>query len=57
MREHVHRRRQPFPPASYGYLLPNGNLFYNGKTRDNIENVPWWFKIPWLGPTGFARTA
>jgi hypothetical protein len=40
----VHRWDLPYPPGSYGYLLPNGNLFYNGKTKDNLENVPWWFK-------------
>jgi hypothetical protein len=40
----VHRWALPYPPGAYGYLLPNGNLFYNGKTADNLENVPWWFK-------------
>jgi hypothetical protein len=28
----VHRWTLPFPPGDYGYLLPNGNLFYLGKT-------------------------
>jgi len=25
----------PDPPGLYGYLLPNGNLFYGGKLRDH----------------------
>lgn len=40
----AHQWNLPYPPGSYGYLLPNGNLFYNGKTSENIENIPWWFK-------------
>ncbi len=40
----VHQWNLPYPPGAYGYILPNGNLFYNGKTTDNVENVPWWFK-------------
>lgn len=40
----VHEWRLPYPPGSYGYLLPNGNLFYSGKTTENLESVPWWFK-------------
>ena len=28
----VHSWDLPLPPGDYGYLLPNGNLFYNGKT-------------------------
>ena len=28
----VHRWSMPLPPGLYGYLLPNGNLFYLGKT-------------------------
>ena len=27
----VHRWSMPYPPGLYGYLLPNGNLFYGGK--------------------------
>ena len=27
----AHSWRLPFPPGDYGYLLPNGNLFYLGK--------------------------
>ncbi|MEH2109638.1 aryl-sulfate sulfotransferase [Nostoc sp.] len=30
--EVVHQWNLPYPPGLYGYLLPNGNLFYNGKT-------------------------
>ena len=40
----VHQWNLPYPPGAYGYLLPNGNLLYNGKTADNISEVPWWFK-------------
>jgi hypothetical protein len=40
----VHQWSLPHPPGSFGYLLPNGNLFYNGKTSENVEGVPWWFK-------------
>ncbi len=28
----VHSWDLPLPPGDYGYLLPNGNLFYNAKT-------------------------
>lgn len=28
----VHSWKAPLPPGAYGYLLPNGNLFYPGKT-------------------------
>ena len=28
----VHAWRAPLPPGLYAYLLPNGNLFYGGKT-------------------------
>lgn len=40
----VHQWNLPYPPGSYGYLLPNGNLFYSGKTEANLDQVPWWFK-------------
>jgi hypothetical protein len=40
----AHQWNLPYPPGSFGYLLPNGNLFYNGKTTENIEDIPWWFK-------------
>jgi hypothetical protein len=42
--EVVHQWNLPHPPGAYGYLLPNGTLFYSGKTGENIEGVPWWFK-------------
>ena len=29
----VHRWKLEYLPGLYGYLLPNGNLFYNGKTQ------------------------
>lgn len=31
----VHRWDLPYPPGLYGYLLPNGNLFYMGKVKDD----------------------
>ena len=31
----AHRWQMPYPPGLYGYLLPNGNLFYGGKVRDD----------------------
>lgn len=40
----AHQWNLPYPPGSFGYLLPNGNLFYNGKTTENLDGVPWWFK-------------
>ncbi len=33
--EVVHTWNMPYPPGLYGYLLPNGNLFYGGKVRDD----------------------
>jgi hypothetical protein len=30
----VHTWKLPYPPGDYGYLLPNGNLFYLGQTPD-----------------------
>ena len=41
--EEVHRWNMPYPPGLYGYLLPNGNLFYMGKVRDDTwERFPAW---------------
>jgi hypothetical protein len=40
----VHQWDLPYPPGCYGYLLPNGNLFYSGKTSENLDRFPWWFK-------------
>ena len=34
--EEVHHWNMPDPPGLYGYLLPNGNLFYGGKLRDDM---------------------
>lgn len=31
----VHEWKLPYPPGLYGYLLPNGNLFYGGKLHDD----------------------
>tara|TARA_Y100000588_G_scaffold86298_1_gene91758 strand:+ start:427 stop:1419 length:993 start_codon:yes stop_codon:yes gene_type:complete len=36
--EEVHHWRMPDPSGLYGYLLPNGNLFYGGKLRDDGWN-------------------
>ena len=33
--EVAHQWRMPYPPGLYGYLLPNGNLFYGGKVQDD----------------------
>ena len=33
--EVAHQWNMPYPPGLYGYLLPNGNLFYGGKVRDD----------------------
>lgn len=38
----VHQWNLPYPPGLYGYLLPNGNLFYNGKTPENPSRFPMW---------------
>ena len=41
--EEVHHWSLPHPPGLYGYLLPNGNLFYGGKTRDEAwDRFPSW---------------
>ena len=38
----VHRWEMPHPPGLYGYLLPNGNLFYLGKTsRRDLGPLPF----------------
>ncbi|MBM4053474.1 MAG: aryl sulfotransferase [Planctomycetes bacterium] len=36
--EVVHKWELPYAPGVYGYLLPNGNLFYNGQ----VENDGAW---------------
>ena len=40
----VHHWDLPYPPGLYGYLLPNGNLFYSGKISDetNGSRFPAW---------------
>ena len=39
----VHRWQMPYPPGFWGYLLPNGNLFYGGKvTDDGPLPFPFW---------------
>ena len=41
--EVAHRWEMPYPPGLYGYLLPNGNLFYLGKTHDETwDRFPSW---------------
>jgi outer membrane protein assembly factor BamB len=35
----VHTWKLPFPPGDYGYLLPNGNLFYLGKTPEGTAGL------------------
>jgi len=41
----VHSWQQKYKPGLYGYLLPNGNLFYNGKTEHTKpENYMSWGK-------------
>ncbi|MBM4054827.1 MAG: aryl sulfotransferase [Planctomycetes bacterium] len=45
--EVVHQWNLPYPPGLYGYLLPNGNLFYMGKTLDDETWDLWpdWYAI------------
>ncbi|WP_216594393.1 aryl-sulfate sulfotransferase [Nostoc sp. PCC 7107] len=40
--EVIHQWNLPYPPGLYGYLLPNGNLFYNGKTPEIPPRFPLW---------------
>ncbi len=38
----VHTWRMPYPPGDYGRLLPNGHLFYCGKTPSaDVRFVTW----------------
>ena len=37
----VHQWQLPHPPGLYGYLLPNGHLFYGGKIQDET-----WHRFP-----------
>ncbi len=39
----VHTWKLPHPPGMWGYLLPNGNLFYIAKVKDETwERFPAW---------------
>jgi Arylsulfotransferase (ASST) len=38
----VHTWKLPHPPGLYGYLLDNGNLFYNGKPLTELARLPAW---------------
>ena len=39
----AHQWRMPYAPGLYGYLLPNGNLFYGGKVMDETwDRFPSW---------------
>ena len=38
----VHQWNQEHPPGLYGYLLPNGNLFYNGQIIDETWELHSW---------------
>lgn len=38
----VHEWHLPYAPGPYGYLLPNGNLFYNGKVPEASSRFPLW---------------
>ena len=39
----VHHWSMPYPPGLYGYLLPNGNMFYGGKLADETwDRFPSW---------------
>ena len=40
--EVVHQWKLPYPPAQYGYLLPNGNLLYNGQIPESPSRFPLW---------------
>lgn len=37
----VHKWQMSYPPAFWGYLLPNGNLFYGGKTSADETPMPF----------------
>ena len=57
----VHHWDLPYPPGLYGYLLPNGNLFYLGKVSDETigSRFPAWgrwkggilLEVDWHGKT------
>jgi hypothetical protein len=44
--QEVHRWELPYPPGLYGYLLPNGHLFYLGKLHDETwDCFPSWHRF------------
>jgi hypothetical protein len=44
--QEVHQWQLPYPPGLYGYLLPNGNLFYLGKLHDETwDRFPSWHRF------------
>ncbi len=54
----VHQWSLPYQPGLYGYILPNGNLFYGGKIRDDTwDRFQSWkrfkggviLEVDWLG--------
>ncbi len=55
----AHEWRLPYPPGDYGRLLPNGNLFYCGKTPDANPKFATWplfkggavMEVDWQGNT------
>ena len=41
--EIIHQWKLPWSPGLYGYLLPNGNLFYMGKSnKESDVDFPLW---------------
>lgn len=38
----VHTWTMPYRPGLYGYLLPNGRLFYSGKVMQDLERFEAW---------------
>jgi outer membrane protein assembly factor BamB len=44
----AHKWDMPYPPGLYGYITPEGTLFYNGKVVDP-EDESFWGKAPWKG--------
>jgi len=55
----AHQWRMPYPPGDYGRLLPDGHLFYCGKTPDTNPRFPTWplfkggavMEVDWEGNT------
>ena len=38
----AHTWRLPYRPGLYGYLLPNGHLFYGGKIMEDLDRFEAW---------------